>query len=193
MIEELTLATSNRKIRLMVSTDHIEADIRMSQVYRVIQDEHSSCDALSCSARGGFSVYDRVKRRDIHTPERFAEHVRQQCSRQECAILKEYNPPLIVSPPYDAFEQFGRQEANALMTDVLTACDGIKAKKLRMTQFGFLQTDKNEPEFEGVLDAIEEYLELESSSVQTIFFDIDPRRKDSFLRLVRERAMGSVD
>jgi len=184
MMKNFEISGDRRTIQVIISSDHIDADIRMSHVYRVIQDEHSSCDLLSCSAKGGFSVYDRVKNSEVHTAERFEELVRQVTMQRECGILMENRPPLLVTPPYDAFPQFGREEAQDLMKEVLAAGNVIEAKKLRMTQFGFLQTDKNEPEFEGVLDIIRKYLQQENGTIQSIFFDIDERREGTFLKLV---------
>jgi len=184
MMKMFNLDNTGRAIQLIVSSDHMDACEQMAHVYRVIQDEHCKCDVLSCSAKGGFSVYDRVKTREWHTPERFNALVEQVSRTGECAVVMDNDPPLILTPPHNAFSNFGSNESRMLMTDILAACDEIKARKLRMTQFGFLQTDKNDPEFEGVLDAIRTYLEREAGTVETIFFDIDSRRENAFCKLV---------
>ena len=185
-MEKFQLRGRFKVINLLVSSNHVVTDRGMSQVYRVRWDDDSACDALTCTARGGITVYLQVRNREVHQARAFAQLVEQVNRRRECAVLPQNNPPLILSPQYHAWGSFGKAEAKTLMKDVLDACEALKAKRLRMTQFCLLQTENNEPEFEGVLEAISDYLDSEGGIVESIFFDVDERRIDEFILLLNQ-------
>ena len=116
-----------------------------------------SCDAVSCSPKGGFTWMTNLLS-NVPQPYRIqmGMEIEQRMEHQtEVGILcpDDINSPyyLLIAPIIRGRTESTRSQAKSLMEDLLAACARIEAKSLQLTQFAIRCVDSH---LHGVLDAL---------------------------------------
>lgn len=155
-------------LTVVIADDKIEHDEAKAVIHKVKEDEEYTFDAITCLARPvEFSILNRLYSLD-------KKEVRKTCdtvnATKEIGVISTDNYHLILSPMFDRFTFFGKDEAEQLTNEVIDECIKLNVKSLRITQFCLmLHEHPFFDQFKGILNA---FTSRKDSPITLVYFDV---------------------
>jgi hypothetical protein len=148
----------------------------MEIIFRPLPSRHQlafspalECDTLTVTANlMGMSPLDIISGK-FNWNQLRVRHAATRANRfSKVAVLRDLKPKLILVPRTN-----GRQDASALMDEMLEAAEAIDSEVINFTHYGFVQDGLPRIEVESVFKKL---LEIKTnSSIRVVIWDIDSR------------------
>ncbi len=156
------------ELEVVIADDKIEHDEKKAVIHKVKDDEEENFDAITCLARPvEFSILNRLYSLD-------KKEVRKTCdivnATKEIGVISTDDYHLILSPLFERFTFFGKEEAEDLTNEVIDECIKLNVKSLRITQFCLmLHEHPFFDQFKGIMNA---FTSRRDSSIKMVYFDV---------------------
>lgn len=155
-------------LNVVITDDKIEHDETKAVIHKVKDDEEYTFDAITCLARPvEFSVLNRLYSLDKKEVRKICDIVN---TTKETGVISTDNYHLILSPMFDRFTFFGKDEAEKLTNEVIDECIKLNVKSLRVTQFCLMLHEHPVfDQFKGILQA---FTSRKDSPLDLVYFDV---------------------